>query len=170
MQFKNIFAPALLIFSLLGCATFDTYTYQADPQVVANRNDSYEVELKPIPCTSFLGCTGFNLSIKNNTESEIEIDWNKSLFVANGQTNGGFMFEGTVFKDRNNSKDPDVIFANSSFNKKIYPNALVGYNTTLHKWLQAPMYNGSYGAYLRLKVNGKEFSEKLITKITAMKN
>ncbi|MDC7692465.1 hypothetical protein [Vogesella indigofera] len=167
---KHVILSAILCLSLSGCAAFQTYSYNAEPPIAKSVSDKYEIQLQPIPCNSYSGCQGFNLTLANKSNSDIEIDWNKSLFVVNGQTNGGFMFEGTVYKDRNNSKDPDVVFANSTFSKNIFPNSLVSYNTTLNRWLQAPMYNGEYGAYLRLKIDGKEQSPKLTTKIIATPN
>jgi len=71
------------------------------------------------------GCRSFSLTIENKTDKDIELDWNKTLYISNGTTSGGFMFEGVVYKDRNNPKTPDIIFAKSKFSKTIWPNNLV---------------------------------------------
>lgn len=70
------------------------------------------------------GCDRLALVIRNKTNSNLEVNWNKTLFITNGQTSGGFIFEGVVYKDRNNQKAPDIVFANGSMTKTIWPNNL----------------------------------------------
>lgn len=103
----------------------------------------------------------FNLYIKNKTHIDIELDWNKTLYIENGQTNGGFMFEGVIYKDRNNQKPPTIIFANSEFKKIIWPNNLVFFEPELG-WGHKPIELGQNGVYLTIKVGEKEIKEKLL--------
>ena len=71
------------------------------------------------------------------------------------------MFEGIVFKDRNNSKSNDVIFAKNKFQKTIWPNNLVSFDRTVG-WLHYAMDMGDNGIYITLITNGKEIREKLL--------
>jgi len=70
-----------------------------------------------------------NLTIRNKTNKNIELNWNKTLYITGGQTSGGFMFEGVVYAERNNPKPADLIFGNSTFTKEISPSNLVDYET-----------------------------------------
>jgi len=77
------------------------------------------------------------------------------------------MFEGVVFKDRNNPKPPDVIFPNGHLVKSIYPNNLVGfYSGKYARWYHSPMDSGMNGAYLSVIVDGKEINEKLTVNLS----
>jgi len=103
--------------------------------------------------------TAFILTIVNKTSQDLELDWNKTLYIYNGETKGGFMFEGIVYKDRNNPKPPDIIFANSTFTKVIFPNSNVQF--TSWGWEHIPLPLGENGIYLVVKVGEKEIKEKL---------
>jgi hypothetical protein len=39
---------------------------------------------------------GFVLGINNETDKVIQVSWNKSLYITENETSGGFMFEGVV--------------------------------------------------------------------------
>ena len=102
---------------------------------------------------------GFSLSVKNRSTKNIEVNWNKSLYVANGITSGGFMFDGVVYKDRNNPKQSDIVFPGIEFKKVIYPNSLV--NFSLGNWRHPLMNEGEHGAFVTLTVDGKDVGERL---------
>ena len=70
------------------------------------------------------------------------------------------MFEGNVYKDRNNQKPPDIIFSNASLSKEIFPNNLAGFSRVLG-WMNGPMPAGENGVYLTLSIEGREVAEKL---------
>lgn len=119
----------VFIFSLLfGCAGLDSRPpWKSTPNQAIADTSIFRATITPA-CTGY-GCSGFVLSIKNKTDKNLELDWNKTLYVSGGQTSGGFMFEGVVYKDRNNPKTPDVIFGNSSLIKAIWPNNLVNFRS-----------------------------------------
>lgn len=101
----------------------------------------------------------FNLSVRNKSSKNIEINWNKTLYISDGITSGGFMFEGVVYKDRNNPKQSDIVFPGVEFRKTIFPNSLV--NFSLGNWRHPLMKEGEHGVYIVLLIDGKESSEKL---------
>jgi hypothetical protein len=106
--------------------------------------------------------SAFLLRVENKTLKDLELDWNKTLFIENGKTNGGFMFEGIVYKDRNNPKPPDIIFGNSIFEKVIFPNNLVFFLSDMRpRWGHTPFHLGENGVYLTIKVDGREINQKL---------
>jgi hypothetical protein len=160
----------LAIFLMIGCVP--KYTWKADPVIQTIDNQSYTAQIKPVE--RYKGIfAGFKLTVDNKTGQDIEIDWNKTLYLQNNQTNGGFMFEGIVYADRNNPKAPDVVFANDTFKKEIWPSNLVYYSRSLtaefsgweHKGLPA----GQNGIYLTMRINGHEVHEKLMVDVTIVK-
>ena len=68
---------------------------------------------------------GFLLTIKNKTDKDLKLNWSKTLFISNGQTDGSFMLGAHLCADRNSEKIHDIIFPNSSLKKRIFPSHLV---------------------------------------------
>lgn len=77
------------------------------------------------------------------------------------------MFEGVVYKDRNNPKPPDVVFANGTLSKKIWPANLVSFSSGRYGggWQHSPMEPGQNGVYLSLLIDGKEINERMIMRM-----
>ena len=149
------------ILSIIGSGG-PRYIIKAPP--VTTSNAVFEAKLTPV-CSN--GCTSFILSIRNLSDKDIELDWNKTLFIANGTTSGGFMFEGVLYRDRNNQKAPDMIFAKGTFTKAIYPNNLVEYRSGQYGgWDHTSMGTGENGVYLTVKVGNEEIKEKITTNIS----
>lgn len=123
-------------------------------------NEYFTAAILPTSCDAW-GCEAFRLTVKNKTNKNLELNWNKTLYVVQGQTAGGFMSEGVVFKDRNNPRSPDVIFPGSELSKTIWPNNLVSYK---RGWENEDMPTEGNGVYLTVVVDGKEISEKLAIK------
>lgn len=146
-----------LVLTFLGCATTIPYVWKSRPAKQEVSNDYFDAKLSPI-CSSW-GCKAFLLSLENKTNKNLEFNWNKTLYIRKGQTSGSFMFEGVVYKDRNNSKPPDIIFANSKLLKTIWPNNLVYFSN--YGWGHESMGAGENGVYLSVIVNGKEVNEQL---------
>jgi hypothetical protein len=155
--------------AITGCAS--SRVWKSAPEKAVVENSSFSAELVP-NCAGqqgvfleFDGCMSFELSIKNKTNGNIELDWNKSLYVEGGQTSGGFMYDGIIYADRNKPKQSDVIFAGGSFTKTIWPNKLVFIFSD--KWDHLKMPAGENGIYLTIAVDGKNINEKLTTKLIA---
>lgn len=101
----------------------------------------------------------FKLSVRNKSTKNIEVNWNKTLYVSDSITSGGFMFDGVVYKDRNNPKQSDIIFPGVEFKKTIFPNSLV--NFSLGDWRHPLMKEGEHGVFIVFVIDGKEISERL---------
>lgn len=103
---------------LTGCTSAwkaDTFTLKDNPL--------FDMKLSTTDLLSY------NLTITNKTEQEVEIIWDKTIYIdeTNG-TNGGFMFGNEVDwkdKDKDKIKSSTIIFAKESVTKKIYPRAIV---------------------------------------------
>lgn len=149
----------------VSCATPARYLVKSDPPIVQESNEYFETSLKP-RCGSS-GCDGFRLTIQNKTDKNLEVNWNKTVYINHGQTSGGFMFEGVVYRDRNNPKAPDIVFGNGTFSKTIWPNNLVEYTSGKYGgWSNEDMPSGENGVYLTVNIDGKEISQKLVTSIS----
>ena len=163
---KQVLLFTVLIALVSGCASMlptpkATYSWQSDPEYSSIDNEFFTAEISRTFCGPN-GCKAFRLTIKNKTNKNLELDWNKTLYISNGQTSGGFMFEGVVYKDRNNSKPPDIIFAGDEFSKDILPNNLVYFSNNKYNmgWKHRPMPAGENGVFLTIVVDGKEISGK----------
>jgi hypothetical protein len=142
-----------------GCAS--PPEWKIDPDIATVDNELLTASIQPI-CHGWAGCDSFLLRIVNKTDKDIEVNWNKTLYIRNGQTSGGFMFEGVMYADRNNNKPPDVVFKQSSFTKVILPSNLVTLDTGKGGgWRNIAMSNGSHGLYLTVVVSGKEISQRV---------
>ncbi|NTV01906.1 MAG: hypothetical protein HGB04_03860 [Chlorobiaceae bacterium] len=112
------------------------------------------------------GCNSFVLMVKNNSDKDITIVWDKTLFIDNSQTRGTFMFEGVRYIERDAPKPSDLVLSGGSLSKEIYPNILVYYVSGQYGgWRHKPMRDGYYGVYLAAVVDGKPINEKLMIKI-----
>jgi hypothetical protein len=145
---------------LLSCApTFKTVCSSVGSQKI--KNDFFEATLIPSDVRNDGSFESFILGIKNNSHKDMELIWDKTMFIDGGETKGGFMFEGVVYLQRNNSKPPDIIFANANFIKKIWPNIAVSY---YQGWNHSAMVAGEFGIYLTVRIDGREINEKMIIK------
>ena len=90
----------VILFVLTSCGP--QYIYNAQPYTANKYTDYFRMEISPI--CEYSGCIGFKLEVKNLTNKDLELDWNKTLYVQNGNTSGGFIFEGIMYKDRKQSQ------------------------------------------------------------------
>ncbi len=170
-EVKNAKALGVLVSALLvsvfatGCAT--TSNLPA-PKLMQASNDFYSASATT-NCDSD-GCKSFDLTVVNKTTQDIKLDWNKTVFVSNGQASGGLWFEGIVIRDRNLPRPPDVIFASGSYKKTVVPNASMHFGgLLLASWEIKPMPVGEGGLYLVIDVDGKEVPLRMTTQVHAGK-
>lgn len=167
--FKKVFF-GMVLFLMVGCVP--KYTWQAIPLIQQVDAQSYNARIEPISKYENI-YDGFKLTVNNKTGQDIEIDWNRTLYLHNGQTKGGFMYEGIIYTDRNNPKAPDIVFANSKFEKEIWPCNLVYYHRGLSAdfsgWEHNALPAGQNGVYLTMKIKGHEVHEKLMLNVDIIK-
>lgn len=153
-----------------GCAT--PMAWRGEPSPATASNEYYAAEVAPV-CTDGRmgeagGCAGFILKVTNKTTGDIEINWNKTAYIRDGQTSGGFMFDGVVYRDRAAPKPPDVVFAGGSMEKAIWPNNLVDFlGARYGGWHHSPMPEGENGVYLSVVADGREINQKITVRITS---
>lgn len=161
---KGVILIFLVAFFVTGCvmALEPQYSWIIEPHRQSVENEYFSASISPTAFNSlgrYVGYEAFDLTIKNNTSEDIELDWNKTIYIWNNQTKGGFMFEGVVYKDRNNPKQPDIIFSGSELRKTIWPNALVSFD---RGWDHDVIPPGQNGVYLTVKFKDKEVKEKIL--------
>lgn len=173
----GLYALGLVVFIILGCASGGyensgprkrtTYNHSGG----TTENEYCSIKIKPTGSYGMqFGPEAFVISIQNKTDSTLEIDWNRTLFLDNGQSRGTFMFEGVKFSDRNAQKAPDIVGPNGSFKKSIWPNTNVYYSSGIG-WSHKNMLGysgrtGKYGVSLSVKVDGKEIRQQVELTIT----
>lgn len=155
---------AILVFIFVvafsGCAQKDFIISKIDTPI---EKKQFEFELIPTNKSYIAGYSAFILNIKNNSNKDYEIDWNKTSFIKDGRTMGTFMYEGIVYKDRNAQKANDIIFANSTFSKKIFPNNYVQFDS--YGWSHIGTGSGQQGVYLYIVDGSETIKQKILLNI-----
>lgn len=167
---------ALLVATLSACAqpAPSINDYKFDYANSSYEDDNIAVSIKYAGCgrvtvslRNFYGCEGYVLTVTNKTKSDIFVDWNKTSYISGSETNGGFMFEGVVYRDRAQPKPDSVVFPNVSMTKVIWPNVLVHFGE-MH-WVHEYIPYNPNGVYLVVKDGaGKETRAKLLATVDYM--
>lgn len=165
----RFFIFLLLTATLSGCVTLQKYNTTFTPEIAQVNNQQFSATLTP-NLNYYGACEAFTLTIVNHTDQDMELDWNKTLYIKNGQTNGGFMYEGILYRDRNNPKSPDFVLAKNSTSKVIWPSSMVTYLSGQYGgWRHEAMATGEHGVMLTLRIDGQELREKLTMNIVTQK-
>ena len=131
--------------------------WKSQPNIGRTDNSHFYAQIAPVGTES--GYDAFYLYIKNRTDKPLELDWDKTLYMDDGMTSGGFVFEGIDLRERHNSKPPDVIPPRGYLGKKIWPVNLA--SDTEHTKMAA----GEKGVYLSVMIDGKEINETIIVEL-----
>jgi len=113
------------LFGTSGCA--QKFVHTSHPALETKESEVFKIQLRPDKkgLNSFVV---FQLTVVNKSADPLEIDWNKTKYLYNGQPSGGFLFEGvepgyvkgaTVMVHR--------IPGNSVYHKTIAPTNRVAY-------------------------------------------
>lgn len=174
---KKCFMLLVGLFLLSGCVSGRSV---ATPYKVMKANEYYKAEIDFFAKGDKKFLNGMLLTIDNKTDIEIEVVWDKTMYINNGQTSGRFMYEGVTYADRNSSKSNDIVFPAQSFKKSIFPNNLVFITDTAamasvlgcgsvygsqRQWCHNSFDKGEHGIYLTLKIGDKLYRETITSKI-----
>ena len=145
-------AAFICLWVIIGCAS-----WKSIPQVAKNSNPYFDVSM----CSESFWT--FNLKVKNKTDKNIEIDWNRTYFIdVLGNTNGRFTFgEENYWEDRNMVPPPTIIFPNTVMEKNLYP---VANRYWKRSWQWSYMDLGKNGILLTALVDGKIIEERMYLK------
>ena len=162
-----------ILFVFTGCVS--STVWRSTPIVQNAENEYYEAQLEPLT-NDHKFFVSFRLTVTNKTAKNLEIDWNKTKYVHNGRTMGGFVFKGIKPEDIKNSTIPaDTILAEDTFSKVISPYKLVAWAPLRESSVgetESSIYpgilpEGENGMVLVVRVNGKEVVEKITLTIIA---
>ncbi len=148
-----------LMLILLGSCV--QYRHVATPRSKFPANPYFTAEIKPVCKTYF--CYSFILTVENKSNTELEIDWNRSYYIDRGASADGIMFKNLAFVDRHSPLPSDLIFAKSKLSKEIFPKILSGYKSSQYsgRWTHERIPNGENGIYLTVYVAGKTYRHKV---------
>ena len=156
-----------------GCVQSEVWV--SSPVVQATGNQYYEAQLEPLT-NGHKFFVSFRLTVTNKTGKNLEIDWNKTVYIHNGRTRGGFVFKGIKPEDIRDSTIPaDTILGEHTSSKVISP-----YKLLAHAPLRDPsvgatessiypgiLPTGENGILLVIRQNGKEVVQKITLTIVA---
>ncbi len=159
---KGIVIMIIALLTFAGCSRVP-WIIKSEPSVKIIESNLYTIQLAPTDATNY-SYRAFELTIENKTDKDIDLIWDRTYYLQGGQTTGGFLFEGVIYRDRNESKPPDIVFPKQKFVKIVYPNILAEFDK---RWHHNVLPNGENGIYLSLKVEKEEIREKLTVNIFA---
>lgn len=148
---KHICIVMLSAAALSGCVVAPPLQPVWTPTQVDVTSSLVTGSVTPL-CDSY-SCKGFITNLKNNTSKPVEIDWNKSYYLRNGQTYGGLMTEGVVFAQRNDVRAPDMILGSGNYSKSMWPsnNMSLQLGTSQVGWVTQGLYSGTHGIFLTIR-------------------
>jgi len=145
----------------------------SNPMFQSAHNDYYIARIEPLTRDhNFF--VSFRLMVSNKTDKNIEIDWNKTRYIHNGQDLGGFIFKYIKPEDVKSSTIPsDTVLAGGFFSREIMPYKLLGLAPIRDRGkgidesgIQPGILpNGENGILLVVRQNGKEIIEKITLNI-----
>jgi hypothetical protein len=174
------FIIILLLLLLIGCAPRQVI-WTSNPSVQAFNNQYYEAKLEALKKDrkgEYNFFVMFHLTVNNQTEKNLEIDWNKSRYIYNDYIRGGFVFRGIKVEDIKNSTIPfDVVSPGQSFSKEIAPVKLITWARLKDRSIgkdesgfsPGVIPEGENGIILVVRQNGQEVREKITLTIESKK-
>ena len=155
-----------------GCAPTKK-VWVSKPMFQFTHNAYYNARIEPLTRDHDF-FVSFRLTVSNKTDKTIEIDWNKTRYIHNGQTRDGFVFKGIKPEDvKNSTITPDTILAGGIFSREIMPYKLLaraplsdrGKGMSQSGIQPGILPNGENGILLIIRQNGKEIIEKMTLNI-----
>lgn len=159
MKYRGYLAAALtvgfIVFFLNSCVTHPVS--HSTPKYQFIDTPIYYVSIMPI--RSKIQFYAFRLIVKNKTFQPIQVNWNKTSYLQDGEQAGGFMFDGIDYKTREAPKPNEVIMANDIFIRTIWPNVLVERGKD---WSHQPMEDGRHGIEICIIGPHEAYTETLM--------
>ena len=176
---KKILGFCMILFLLLltGCAPI-TKIWTSNPVIQTSGNQYYEAQIETLKKDQkgeYNFFVLFRLTVKNRTEKKLEIDWNKTRYIYNGRTRGGFVFKGIKAEDIKNLTIPfDIVSPGHTFSKDIAPVKLIAWaplrDQSVGKnesgFSPGVIPEGENGINLVVRLNGQEIREKITVNIS----
>ncbi len=135
------------------------YTKKSSPNEAIVQNAFFEARVSPVP--GYYCFNSFMLTLKNATKSDLEIIWDKTLYIRDNQTEGGFLFGTDTRRDALLIRPHDIVFPGAVFSKELFPAVVV--NSSRYGEWSTNIHPGRAGVYLTVKVGDRIIKENLTT-------
>ena len=168
---QKALSVVILLCILAGCTTTQVWT--SVPQVSEYGGSYCKVLFEPLTKEHAFYVL-FRLEVANKTKKGLRIDWNKTRYLLNGRSHGGFVFEGIDPQNISNLTIPDdIVPAGGTFSKEIAPYRMLARAPLRIKERSegeevikpGPLPAGENGIFLVIRQNGQELSDKVTVKI-----
>ena len=159
---KKISSYILTLILLLTECSGSQYVWRSDPPLPSYNNRYFSISTVPIILLDGYGA--FAIKVKNKTKRNIEVDWNRAIFISDDKANGGIMFQGIDYEKRNYPIPPEIIPPYGTLKKIVFPNNLIVRSDD--SWIHKPMEKGENGLYITVKVDGKNMGAKLTSHLS----
>lgn len=163
-------ALVMILISILGCVPAKTI-WTSEPDTGMSTNKHFQAKLEPVKQGHDF-YVSFRVEVKNLTQNNLAIDWNKTLYIHNGHKKGIFVFEGVKPEDVKNRSIPTAIIpSGDTFSKVVAPYKLLAraslWDRGQSKDIEAGILpNGENGMQLVVRYRGEELVETMKVKIT----
>jgi hypothetical protein len=146
----------LLCLFISSCVRY-TWEDPGNNRIISN--NCFDASIEPSPSYP-KGFNSFLLKVKNKTDKDVTIDWNRSFYIRDGATNGALDNRNRCYTAK---KEPDTIFPGGSFSTYIYPDVFLveEWRGCDHDYLPA----GDNGVMLSIICEGKEIRDKMNVRI-----
>jgi len=161
----------VLLFVASGCTK--TRVWTSTPQVSELGSSYCKVLFEPLTKEHTFYVL-FRLEVANKTKKDLRIDWNKTRYLLNGRSHGGFVFEGIDPQNISKLTIPDdIVPAGEKFSKEIAPYTMLARAPLRIKERSegeeaikpGPLPAGENGILLVIHQDGQEISDKVTVKI-----
>jgi len=141
---------------------FHAVNYETIGSPAKCETEVFVMKIAPYDCWRE-GCSAFDMTVRNKLETEIAIDWDKTLWAYEGNTNGRLVKAGTRIKNIGEADPITVIFAKSEFSANVAPADKMKFfgggliNDFRYGWAPAALPSGANGVYLTVTSQGKSY-------------
>lgn len=171
MNKYKVLGIVILLIMFSGCTKIRMWT--SSPQVSVFGNSYYKAQLEALR-KSHNFYVSFQLDVTNKTEQDLRIDWNKTRYILNGRSNGGFVFKGMDPQNISKQTIPDdIVPAGKTFSKEVSPYRMLARTPLRHKersegedvFKPGPLPAGENGILLVIYQDIMEIAEKVTIRI-----
>jgi len=164
----------VLLFAILSTpACTKNKIWQSVPAQQTLSGRSYDIDFEPLKKdTDFFNW--FRLTVRNKTDRDMEIDWNRTRYIHNGKDSGLFVFEGVVPAAVKTATIPGaVIPPGETFARDIVPFKLIAFTPLREQTIDTERNNiiaglipeGENGIFLVIRQNGKSARARMTVTI-----
>ncbi len=145
---------------LVACST--NQIWKSSPIKQAAKNGCFDTRIDPAYDQNKI--IGFDIKVKNNCKEDVQIIWDKTLFVYNGKTLGNFIFRNEDYKSCGKKRSAETIKGGAVISRRIFPMELTDFD---HPF--TPLREGKNGVYVTVKKGLRGYHETLSLNISIQK-